>query len=181
MIMSRRGWAQWRTLTLARKLCLLLLASTAFAGMAALGYVALLALSSQSPGPFYRARFEEVVAEARRLPIPPDDVVELRLDRLSDPRSLRPVRDDEVFGAGEGAGRVWAQRTVDGHMKVVIETQDSGHAGHYGFAFSDVPLKPEPRDDPSNWSRIDVPGHLCIVMPDGKIDEHWWSVLSNME
>ncbi len=62
---------------------------------------------------------------------------------------------------------------------MVIETRDNGHAGEYGFAFSDVPLTKEPFMDSSNWYRVDVPGHLYLVGE--QIDEHWWSVLYNLD
>lgn len=54
-----------------------------------------------------------------------------------------------------------------------------GHAGEYGFAYSEVPLMPVPLD--ANWSTVDVPGRLTIVGSDAQIDEHWWAVLNNLD
>ncbi|APR80776.1 Hypothetical protein A7982_06123 [Minicystis rosea] len=127
-------------------------------------------------GSFDRHRFEAIVAEVRRLPIEPGQQVTLRAGDLGDPRSLRPV-GDEPRVRGKGAGLVWAERTREGKLKVVIETSDQGHMGEHGFAFSEVPLQPKPLD--ARWSTVDVPGHLNIV--DARIDDHWWSVLYNLD
>jgi hypothetical protein len=128
---------------------------------------------------FDRARFEAIVAEVRRYDIAPGKELELRLDDISNPRSLRLRRDDEQILRGEGVGHVWAARTEGGRLKVVIEIQDGGHAGEYGFACSDEPLTPRRLDE--NWSTIAVPGPLNIVGSNARIDAHWWSVLNNLE
>jgi hypothetical protein len=54
-----------------------------------------------------------------------------------------------------------------------------GHAGQYGFAYSEVPLTPERMD--ANWSTIDVPSQLQIVDDHSRIDEHWWRVVNNLD
>jgi hypothetical protein len=128
---------------------------------------------------FDRRRFEAVVAEVRRRPIPAGEQVALRLADPTVPGSARLIEAEAALARGGGAGRVWAERTKDGHLKVVIETQDAGHAGEYGFAFSEVPLKRVPLD--ANWSTVDVPGRLTIVGADAQIDEHWWAVLDNLD
>lgn len=128
---------------------------------------------------FDRRRFEAVVAEVRRRPIRAGEQVALRLADPTVPSSTRLIEAGEGVVRGGGAGRVWAERTKDGHLKVVIETQDAGHAGEYGFAFSEVPLKAVPLD--ASWSTIDVPGRLTVVGANAKIDEHWWAVLDNLD
>jgi hypothetical protein len=156
-----------------RKFLLALVISAALVGIAAVGYIGILMVVGQSPGLFHRSRFEAVVAEVRRLPFPPDEVVEFYLDDISDPRSLRPRGEDDFLPIGKG-GHVWAERTGDGHLKVVIETTDSGHAGEFGFAFSDLPLGPVRS---TGYPQVDVPGYLNFVDgPESQIDEHWWSV-----
>jgi hypothetical protein len=126
-------------------------------------------------GGFDRRRFEAVVEGARGLAIPPGETVALRML----PFSSRLVETEARLERGDGAGRVWANRTKEGHMKVVIETRDLGHAGQYGFAYSDVPLTPERMDE--NWSTLDVPSQLRIVDADARIDEHWWRVVNNLD
>jgi len=147
--------------------------------MAFFAYIAARALFFPPGGRFDRPRFEAIVKEVRRYPIAPGKEVDLRLDDISNPRSLRPRGDDELILRGKGVGNVWAARTVGGHLKVVIETKDSGHAGEYGFAYSEEPLTPHRLDE--NWSTIAVPGPINIVESNAQIDAHWWSVLNNLD
>jgi hypothetical protein len=126
-------------------------------------------------GGFDRRRFEAIVEEARGRDIAPGETVALRVR----PFSSQLVETDARLERGDGAGRVWASRTKDGRLKVVIETRDLGHTGQYGFAYSDVQLTPQRLDE--NWSTIDVPSKLQIVDADAKIDEHWWRVLNNLD
>ena len=129
-------------------------------------------------GRFDRRRFEAAVEEVRRRPIRAGGAVALRLDPNA-PDSVHLIEAEEELVRGGGAGRIWATRTKEGHLKVVIETRDMGHAGEYGFAYSEVPLMPVPLD--ANWSTVDVPGRLTIVGSDAQIDEHWWAVLNNLD
>ncbi|MHC4505338.1 MAG: hypothetical protein ACYTFI_18710, partial [Planctomycetota bacterium] len=76
-------------------------------------------------------------------------------------------------------GIVWAQMAKDGNLKVVIETRDLGHAGEYGFAYSDVPMSPRPFG--GDWFTLDVPGNLYLVLPGMRIDDNWWKVLNNLD
>ena len=112
----------------------------------------------------------------------PGETVELRLDDISVPKSLRPLKPNEMSAAGFGEGKVWAAMTVDGKLKVVIETRDLGHAGEYGFAYSEVPLIATPlggsRD--GEWLELDLPSHLKIVQPNMKMDDNWWKVCDNL-
>ena len=147
----------------------------------------------QNPGSFDRENFEAVVAQVRAMsPAAEGDSAgvtglihategdfQFRLDDLSDPTSLRLLKPNESFDRGFGAGNVWADITPDGRLKVVIETKDLGHAGEYGFAYSDVPLSPQPFG--KGWFTIDVPGHINLVLPDMKIDDNWWKVLYNLD
>ncbi|MCY3021996.1 MAG: hypothetical protein NTW87_23540 [Planctomycetota bacterium] len=134
--------------------------------------------STRNAGPFDRERLAAVVAQVRLMGIAPNEEKELRLADLSRPGSLRAVQPNETFARGQGAGCVWAKVSADGKLTVVIETRDLGHAGEYGFAYSDAPLLPKPFG--KDWFTIDVPGHLNIVLPEMRIDEHWWRVLYNL-
>jgi hypothetical protein len=148
-------------------------------GLGVLSVVGFVLYLLPTAGRFDRHRFEAVVAEVRRRPLPAGQQVALRLDDPAEPRSLRLVGDDEDLVRGRGAGLVWAERTNEGHLKVVIETRDAGHAGEYGFAFSEVPLKAVPLG--TDWFTVDVPGRLTIVGADAQVDEHWWTVLNNLD
>jgi hypothetical protein len=121
-----------------------------------------------NPGPFDRSRFEAIVAAVRALGLKAGKLAELRLDDFADPKTLRPIKAGEVFERGQGAGCIWAEVTADGALRLSIETRDRGHAGEYGFAYSDTPLT-------SSGGTIDVPG-LCYADPSMQIDAHWWKV-----
>ena len=133
----------------------------------------------QNPGSFYRKHFEAIVDQARSMAPPAGEPLLLRLDDPRDPKSLRKLKPGETFDRGQGAGNVWAELTAVGKLKVVIETRDLGHAGEYGFAYSDVPLEPRPFGE--DWFTLDVPGRINIVQPHMKIDDHWWKVLNNLD
>lgn len=150
--------------------------SNALAALAALALLGAAGIRLLFTGSFDRRRLEAIVAEVRRLQIAPGQQVTLRLAKLDDPGSLRPAGDEPLV-RGRGAGLVWAERTREGKLKVVIETRDLGHAGEYGYAYSEVPLRATPLD--ANWSTVDVPGTLNIL--EAQIDEHWWSVLYNLD
>src|SRR5689334_13882749 len=62
----------------------------------------------QNPGPFDRKRFEAIVQEVRAVKMKPGEEKELRLDNLSDPKSLRLLKPEEEFHIGQLAGSVWA-------------------------------------------------------------------------
>lgn len=144
-----------------------------------LGIPVYLALN-QNAGHFDRGHFETIVAEVRKLNLEPGEVRDLRLDDPSDPTSLRPVRDLDI-GPGNGVGNVWAEVTRSGKLKVVIQTRDLNHAGSFGFAYSDEPLTPRPFGwGDGDWQELDVPGFLNMVLPEMRIDEHWWRVEYNL-
>jgi len=132
----------------------------------------------QNPGYFDRAHFNAVVDQVRGMSLEPGREIRLRLDNPADPASLRLVKPDETFPRGAGAGCVWA-KVSDDNLVVVIETSDVGHAGEYGFAYSDVPLSSRPFG--GGWFTIDVPGYINLVQPGMKIDDYWWKVLYNLD
>jgi hypothetical protein len=136
---------------------------------------ATLIFAEQNPGPFDQARFAAIVEQVNAIGIQPGESLELRLDDITSPKSLRRVKPDEAaVRAGtiverDGVGDVWAARAADGSLAVVINTRDSGHAGEFGFAYTEA-SPPKPVTDYST----DLPGRLNHV--DKKIDDHWWAV-----
>jgi hypothetical protein len=134
---------------------------------------------SQNPGTFHRERYTQVVEHVRALGLQPGEKRWLRLADLRDPASLSAAPPDKILARGQGAGSVWARRTAAGTLQVVIETRDLGHAGEYGFAYSDLPLRPS--GDPGGWMHLDLPGPLTIIRPEMQIDDRWWSVLYNLD
>ena len=132
--------------------------------------------SEQNPGRFHRKRFENVVEQIRAMGLKPGEEKHLHLDDISVPRSLRKLNPGEPFGAR--TGDVWAHMSRRRELKVVILTRAMGHAGDYGFAYSDVPLSPVPSG--KGWFKLDVPGDLYLVTPEMQIDDKWWKVLNNL-
>ena len=110
----------------------------------------------------------------RAVGIRPGEKLELRLDDLANPKSLRKFKPNEVLQGGDGAGLVWAEMTPEGKLKVVIETKDLGHAGYYGYAYTEA----APPKQVTDWGGYDLPGPLNGV--DKKIDDHWWAVENPM-
>ena len=141
----------------------LAIALAVLVGLGALVVGAFVLYLRPTAGRFDRRRFEAVVEEARRRPIRAGGAVALRLDPNA-PDSVHLIEAEEELVGGGGAGRIWATRTEEGHLKVVIETRDMGHAGEYGFAYSEVPLMPVPLD--ANWSTVVLPGRLTWTEPD---------------
>ena len=135
-------------------------------------------IKNQNAGEFKRNHFEDVVEQVRLMTPNETEEIYLRLDDLSDPKTVRNATRSEMYIRGGGAGNIWATKSRSGVLKVVIQTKDLGHAGEYGFAYSDVPLTLQPFGE--HWFTLDLPGRINIVDPKMKIDEHWWEVLYNL-
>ena len=71
----------------------------------------------RNAGTFDKPRFEAVVEEVRQRGLKPGESIELRLDDIHDPKSLRVRKANEVFDRGQGVGNVWATVTADGKLK----------------------------------------------------------------
>jgi len=135
----------------------------------------------QNPGRFDRKSLDGLAERVRLMGLMPGEQKEFRVDTLSDANSIRPLKPGTIVARGQGIGHMWAEVSRDGKLKVVVETRDLGHAGEYGFAYSDVPLLPEPFGTGGAWFSIDVPGRLNLVQPSMKVDDHWWKVEYNLD
>jgi hypothetical protein len=126
----------------------------------------------QNSGPFDQPRFTAIVQQVKAVGIRPGETLLLRLDDLANPKSLHifKPKPHEMPSRGDEAGFVWAEVTADGKLKVVIETKDLGHAGQYGYAYTEA----GPPKQTSDEGGCDLPGPLNRV--DKKIDEHWSAV-----
>lgn len=125
---------------------------------------------------FNRTVFEAVVGKIRNANLLAGTVTEFKLEDLSNPNSLRPVKPGEVFPGWQGAGVIAALRSSNGDLKLVIRTRDNWHFGQGGFAYSDRPMTAE-QDDQGKWflpDLLDV--SINETKPGLKIDEHWWRV-----
>ncbi len=145
------------------------------------GLSAFTVIFHQNPGRFDRESLEGVVTQVRLSGMKPGEQKEFMLDDLSEPKTLHPIPNGRLLPRGHEAGHVWAEVSTEGKLKVVIETRDLGHAGEYGFAYSEIPLTPKPSEIDRGWFSIDVPGRLNLVQPDMKVDDHWWKVVFNLD
>jgi hypothetical protein len=130
-------------------------------------------------GPFDRPRFEAIVAQVRREELPAGQVREFKVENLADATTLRPLRQGEMLFDSDNVGHLWALRSSNGIYRVAVLTRDYGHFGRFGFANSDIPMRPE-QDANGLWylpDLIQIP--INAASPDMKIDEHWWQVKSS--
>jgi hypothetical protein len=125
---------------------------------------------------FKKEYFDIIVRNARQRSQPGGMISRVRLDNVKNPRLMRPLRPEEEKGPPLLEGMVWFQQLEEEKVKVVIQTWSKKRGRHYGFAFADDILKPEPAGD-GRWV-LDVPGPLRFTKPDYKLDEHWWKVFA---
>lgn len=73
---------------------------------------------------------------------------------------------------------VWASRQPDGGWVITIMTKDWGHAGQFGYVYTDNVLDSVPADGfhPDRTLPVDGPMPLFVT---GKIGEHWWTASNN--
>jgi hypothetical protein len=140
------------------------------------GPLALFISAENNANFFIRSRYEAIVEEVRLAGLKPEERKEFVLEDLSISKSLRPC-----IPAGEShqalrIGHVWAEKSAEGKLKVVIMTRNMGHLGGlYGFAYSDVPLTPVADKDWDGCFWLEVPG-MHMTSSNGQIDNHWWKV-----
>lgn len=129
----------------------------------------------EGPGRFDRVRMDTIVDEVRRqmiesaIGVNGDNITEFKIEDFGNAKSLRIVPADQ-----RGHVNVWARRMPDGALEVSILTNDRGHLGAYGFAYSDAPLS-SIREE--GMSYLKVPGPM--MYPGGSIDKHWWKIYNN--
>lgn len=100
-------------------------------------WLGLLVIAACNAGPFDRDRCEQIVTRVRALAIVPAQIYRFRVDDDLEPSSLAPVPDRAMLGRGDGRGLVRAKVDAGHRLAVSIETRDDGHAGEYGFMFTD--------------------------------------------
>lgn len=136
------------------------------------GQLLVLSLFEDRRGPFDKPRFEAVVKEVQRRGLKPGERLKLHLDRMDDPGSLRPQRTEDR-DRGAGSGNVFAIRKPGGELIVVIETKDLGHAGEYGYAYSETHPA---HQGYNNLFRLDAEENLSCTDPDWEVERNWWKV-----
>jgi hypothetical protein len=138
-------------------------------------------LVPHNAGSFHRAEMESLVAQVRSQKFEGE-----KRFSWTEKSGIATLLPEPQTGPAYRPESRWveAERGTDLHLKVVIVTNDEGHAGTYGFAFSDVPLPSTPdANDPEDKSRLqlDVPSSVCFSHPRMQIDAHWWEVFDDLE
>ncbi len=124
--------------------------------------------------PFDGAAMNAVVEQVQRMELPPGKSVQLRLQSLGDPRSLRPQREGDMV-RGKEVGNVLANRAQTGELTLVVVTVDRGHAGRLGYAYSEKPPVKQP-DGP--LYEVDESEYLNCTVPTKQVADRWWEVWS---
>jgi len=130
-------------------------------------------ISGQRNPSFDKQRLEKIVEKVKEKKLKPGAQVELRVENLSDPGSLRARRTSDN-DRGRGAGNVWASKEPGGELVVIIETQDNGHAGTYGYAYSEA----APHQTPEKLWSVGTQTYMSCTEPSWRVAEHWWQVTS---
>jgi hypothetical protein len=123
--------------------------------------------------PFDQRKLEKIVQKVKETKLKPGDQIELRVTNMNDPGSLR-ARVPSDNDRGRGAGNVWAEREPGGALVVVIETQDNGHAGTYGYVYAEV----EPHETADRLWSLGGQTYMSCTQPSWKVADKWWQVRS---
>jgi len=108
----------------------------------------------------HQSRYRNIVAQVKAMPTTSEAYINTWIDDFA----------------------VRAKRTPSGAYIIEITTLDMGHAGVYGYVYSDMPLTAHPDSNYEDEPSIDSPGHLTFANEKVKgQDGHWWSVYNNLD
>ncbi|MCP4438615.1 MAG: hypothetical protein GY810_06685 [Aureispira sp.] len=110
-------------------------------------------------------QYDDIVSKIKSFSIPENSTQRYRITDFGDIETLEAIADDVSFPRGQGAGTVWAHRTTN-NLIVYIETKDQGHAGEFGYAYSE-------NGERSGWPTEDFVRYWSI---DKQVSENWWRV-----
>ncbi len=123
--------------------------------------------------PAYHAEAMNAILELVKVQgVQPGKRLELRVETVAEPRSLRARRPEENL-RGREVGNVWASREATGELTVIVETLDMGHAGRGGFAYSEKPPQKE-----GNLYFVGDSEYLNCTEPLKQVADRWWEVWS---
>lgn len=126
--------------------------------------------------PFEQNRLQALVEAVEAMGVKSgEEEIEMRFDRMDDPQSLRLRRPgpSDYIPRGQEAGNVWASRDSNGNLTVIILTKDFGHAGQFGYAYSEIPPQEFGEGEPLEFGEL--PNLRCTTT-DWKVAENWWQV-----
>lgn len=111
--------------------------------------------------PYYEiSKLELIVDLVKKTNTNTNEVKYYRVDDLLNPKSISPL-ENKWIGRGESSGLVVVERTNQG-LKVIIITEDQGHAGIYGYLYSES-------DKPVSIEQT-------IYRVGKKVKSKWWKV-----
>ena len=130
----------------------------------------------QTSGAFTEKRLNSIIRKLKTLNLKNGEEARFYLKDLNDPEGLLQISGDEKDFKLVRRINIWAMGMGDGRLKASIMTRNLGHAGYYGFAYSDIDLPVTPYLD--NEKTIDVPGPMSLV--DEKENSHWYRIYTNL-
>ena len=159
-------------------------AGCGFAAIVLLGaaIVLLLLLSSWASMPgrtdfmLHEGRYQAIIQAVEAQGIRMGEQREFFLRDPSSPASLQAVDPNETVDRGTGTGTVWIRRTGKSAYIVSILVADLGHAGLYGYLYSDVPLSVISDDSDAT---INAPGPMQQVQM--QLNERWWVIYNDLQ
>ena len=123
--------------------------------------VLVLAVAACGAGKFDRERCERIVAQVRARNIAPGHSTWFRVSDDLDATTLAAM-PEQAHGRGDGRGIVRAYLSADRKLAVSIETRDEGHAGEYGFLYTDPGM-----------AGADLEGTRLDSQSEERIDDRW--------
>ncbi len=128
-----------------------------------------------SPKPDF-SHLERIVELVRQAGVAPGETKQFMVDDVVRPKVLTSGFPTIPEPAKSRRCPVWAERSADGNLKVVIESAIPEKKHHVGFATSDTPLASEGSTD---WLVLDLPGPLIYSQKTGLVGilkDRWWMV-----
>lgn len=111
------------------------------------------------------SNYEDLATYFGNQDLPLNQLKRYHISDFGDPATMVELSPTDLTGRGEGAGNIWVFKSAD-NLVIFIETNDRGHAGEFGYAYSQngtVPVW-----DHDNW------GELWTI--DEQITDHWWKI-----
>ena len=113
----------------------------------------------------------KIVAKIKKENMAPGNIYRFKVGKLWDVDTIKRINENNL---GNQAGEIWGQRTKEGFYKISIIKKDRGHAGLYGYLYSELEIQKQ--EDP--YIKIITPGPLHQLK--AKINKNWWFVYSNL-
>jgi hypothetical protein len=110
-------------------------------------------------------KYDRIVDVIKKLELPIGKLEKYKIEDFSYPFIIKKLPDSSTVVRGKGKGRIWVFKTKE-NLLVFIETEDNGHAGEYGLAYSESGQFPEWNND--EWGEFWSIGN--------KINSNWWNM-----